>query len=220
MRRYYRLAAPGAAFAAIGVLLLVLAPLPSFTLVGGLVTSGCYALAVQIVLTMLLLAAIEDLQQPLDGHGGAGGTASTGTGSNLRGALLDFYRRHPLPAALLGFGLATSVTAVFVGALGGVPQMAPTAVVVALLLVLSSVVQVPAVGRGFFGWTAGAALGGFLALQRFDRVASFAPLLIASIVLLALLWVLGGIAYAVRKGKRGAAPAAQESKRHAAASSP
>jgi len=220
VRRYYRLAAPGAAFAAIGVLLLVLAPLPSFTLVGGLVTSGCYALAVQIVLAMLLLAAIEDLQQPLDGQGSAGGTATAGTGSHLRAALLDFYRRHPLPAALLGFGLATSVTAVFVGVLGGVPHTAPTAVVVALLLVLSSVVQAPIVGRGYFGWTTGAAVGGFLALQQFDRIATFAPLLIAWIALLALLWVLGGIAYAVRRGRRGAAPPAQEAERHVAANSP
>src|SRR4051794_36195466 len=61
-------------------------------------------------------------------------------------------------------------------------------------------VPAPTVGRGFFGWTTGAAVGGFLALQQFDRIARFGPLLIAWIALLALLWVLGGIAYAVRRG--------------------
>jgi hypothetical protein len=206
MRYYYRLAAPGAAFAGIGILLLVLAPLPNFTLIGGLTTSGGYALAIEVVLSMFLLATIDDLQQPLatDAHASVGDAVNPGARDitpDIRSALRDFYRKRPLPALLLGFGLSTSVAALLIGAFEGVSWMVPTEVVIAVILVLSSVVQLPTVGRGFFGWTVGFTLGSGIALHQFEREVNRGPQTTAWLALVAGLWALGGIAYGVKAAR-------------------
>jgi hypothetical protein len=198
VRRYYRLAAPGAAFAAIGGLLLLLAPLPEFRLVGGYVTSGGYALALQVVLTLFLLTAIDDFQQPLPVDAPARGdravaVRSTMSTSDTRHALLHLYRRRPLAALFLAFGVATSLAALLIGWLD--PNRS-SEVALAAVLVVTALVQLPAPAWGLPGWCAGFATGSVLALAGFGdedleaRVLGWLPLVVG-------LWALWGLVYGV-----------------------
>lgn len=199
MRRYYRLAAPGAAFAAIGGLLLLLAPLPAFRLVGGYATSGGYALALQVVLTLFLLTAVDDLQQPLPVDALARGDRavagrSTMTTSDIRHALLPFYLRRPLAALFLAFGVATSLAALLIG---WVDPNRSSEVTLAAVLVVTALVQLPALAWGLPGWCAGFAAGSALALVRFGgedfeaRARVWLPLVVG-------LWGLWGLVYGVK----------------------
>src|SRR5215217_1077372 len=61
MARMYRLLSPSLVFAAVGLAVLVVGEMPWFHLRGGLATTGGYALALQVVLSALLLSAIDDL---------------------------------------------------------------------------------------------------------------------------------------------------------------
>ena len=113
MRRQLRLAAPAGSFAAVGVILLAFGASPEMRLRGGFTTSGGYALALQLLLALFLLAVIDDLQEPLPTERpGAGRLLATGRAaspSNIHFPLLQFYLSNPLAALLLAFGLASSL---------------------------------------------------------------------------------------------------------------
>jgi hypothetical protein len=208
VRRYSRLAAPGLAFAAIGGLLLVLAGRPAFALVGGLKTSGAYALALQVVLASFLLAAVDDLRQPFtaDPHDYEPDRATPSTAhatSHIRHALPRFYLCRPLPASLLAFGLATSLAALLIGSLDparvvhldDAGSVSLSEAVLAALLIVSSLAQLPVLDRGFFGWCVGFGAGCFVALRQFERDAGVAPNPFTWLALVVGLVVVGGIVY-------------------------
>jgi hypothetical protein len=85
---------------------------------GGLLTTGSYVLALQIVLSALLISAIDELSagsftlpmHRIGRHTGELIDISTRPISFSR-ALLDFYRRPFWPVLLLGFGLGASLSA-------------------------------------------------------------------------------------------------------------
>ncbi|TWF76901.1 hypothetical protein FHX44_112799 [Pseudonocardia hierapolitana] len=197
MRR--RLAAPGVAFATIGGLLVALTPLPTFTLKGGLATSGGYALALQIVLSLFLLAAIDDLPQssPVDMSARRGGRpitpGYTDTTSDIRLALLRFYLWHPLSALFLAFGLATSLAALLIGLL---PARSEAALIAVLLA--TALAQLSRLGLGYFGWCAGYAAGSVLALIRFDPSREPGSTQLVWLALVGGLWTFWGAIYGVK----------------------
>src|ERR1700694_3315596 len=104
MARLYRLLSPGIIFTILGLIVLAAGKWPWFHLRGGLVTVGLYALALQIVLSALLIAAIDDLS-----GGGLWHRVGRGTGELLKistrpisfsRGLVEFYRRPFWPAFL------------------------------------------------------------------------------------------------------------------------
>jgi hypothetical protein len=150
--------APATVFALLGVLDLSLAHVTFFQLRGGLSTYGAYVLALQVVLTMFLVAAIDDARDSAfaDWHG-----------------LRDFYASRPVPALLLAFGVAASMTTIAVGVLGRNTMMLPlrpgvatmwSELALGVVFVLTVLVQVGAEGRGAAGWCVGFA-GGCVAGQ-------------------------------------------------------
>lgn len=119
MTRLYRLLSPGIIFSIIGAIVLANGQWPWLQLRGALTTVGLYALALQIVLSALLISAIDDLS-----GSGLWYRAGRGTGMLLKistrpisfwRAAVEFYRRPFWPAFLLGFGLAASLSAFTVG---------------------------------------------------------------------------------------------------------
>jgi hypothetical protein len=177
VRRYLRLAAPAASFALVGGALLVFAPLPGFELRGGIATSGGYALALQIVLTLFLLGGVDD---PLmvdwpsrDSRRRTLGTARVV--SDVRRALPRFYLWRPLPALFLAFGVSTSLAVVLIGLLDKSDSFELDSVsvrhselVLAAILTVTALLQMPRLAPGFLGWCAGFAAGSALAQLRFD----------------------------------------------------
>src|SRR5579862_6619664 len=118
-RRLYRLLSPGLSFMFVGLAVLGDGWWNWFQLPGGLLTVGLYALALQVVLSALLIFAIDDLS-----GGGAWHLAGRGGGELVRistrpisfwRALADFYWCPLLPALMLAFGLGASISAIAVG---------------------------------------------------------------------------------------------------------
>lgn len=119
MTRLYRLFSPGIVFFILGLFVVAYGNWNWFEVRGGLTTFGCYVLALQIVLTALLIFGIDDLS-----GGGLWHRVGRGTGELLRisarpisfwRALVEFYRRPFWPAFLFGFGLAASLSAFAAG---------------------------------------------------------------------------------------------------------
>jgi hypothetical protein len=213
MRRQLRLAAPAIAFAAVGVILLVFGPSPEMRLKGGIATSGGYALALQLVLALFLFAVIDDLQEPLTTERPAvGRLLATGrtTPADIRLALLQFYLSSPLAALLLAFGLAASLDVLLSGLLEGAafaPRLldgglAPSAVPMGVLLVLTSLAQLPARRAGFLGWCVGFVAGSSLAQIQFVAGVDIALTLQSSVVIVVALAVLWGVVNGVRAARR------------------
>lgn len=213
MHRRLRLAGPAIAFATVGVVLLVFGPEPEMRLKGGFATSGAYALALQLVLASFLLAVVDDLQQPLPRERPRRGRLlATGrvVPTDIRPALRQFYLSSPLAALFLALGLASSVGVLLSGLLGDAGSasrlldsgLARSAVPMAVLLVATSLAQVPARRAGLPGWCVGFAAGSSLAQIRFVAGVDVdltwqVPLVI--VVALVLLW---GAAHSVHSARR------------------
>lgn len=174
MRRLYRLAAPAIAFALIGSLLLLLAPSPAFELHGGLATSAAYALALQITLSLFVFIAVDDLEDPrliTPRHDVGRVVNARGSAANafaMKHALVSFYLWRPLPAFLLALGGSMSIAALAIGLLDrpfGVHSVHQSVgvrnsdIALAAVLAATTLPQLPAGGRGFFGWTIGFSAG-------------------------------------------------------------
>lgn len=174
MARLLRLLTPGIVFAILGVITFGSDKWPWLHVRGGLTTIGLYALALQIVLSALLISAIDDLS-------GGGPTLLRRSGRSTGGlvdisarpisfsrALMESYRRPFLPVFLFGFGLAASLSALAVGAFQ--EQSMPHDLVFGRLgihrseLVMTAVLVLGACllswrgSRGYFGWVIGVAL--------------------------------------------------------------
>jgi hypothetical protein len=117
--RLYRLLSVGIVFAVIGLIVFGDGQWSWFQLRGGLTTLGLYALACQIVLSALVISAVDDLSGSSPWH-----LVGRGSGALLRisarpvgfwRALAEFYRKPFWPVCLLGFGLAASISAFAVG---------------------------------------------------------------------------------------------------------
>ena len=119
MARLYRLLSPGLSFMVVGVIVLCEGHWNWFRLRGGLLTVGLHALALQVVLSALLIFAIDGLSDGgllhLAGRSPDGMVGISTRPISFSRALLDFYRRPFLPAFLLGFGLGASISAIAVG---------------------------------------------------------------------------------------------------------
>jgi len=176
MARLYRLLAPGFVFACLGLVVLLAGKWSWFHLRGGLTTAGLYALALQIVVSALLISAIDDLS----GGGPAllWHRAGRGTGELLdisarpikfsRG-LMEFYTRPFWPAFLLGFGLGASLSAIAAGVFGEGSSLAPaislgevtihwSEAALGVVLVLGAALLWWRGGRSYFGWVIGICL--------------------------------------------------------------
>jgi hypothetical protein len=176
MARLYRLLSPGIVFACLGLVVLLVSKLTWFHLRGGLTTLGLYTLALQLVLSALLISAIDDLS----GGGPAllWHRAGRGTGEFLdisarpisfsRG-LIEFYRRPFWPAFLLGFGLGASLSALAAGFFEeganitpaiefGSVSMRRSEAVLGVILLLGAALLWWRGGRSYFGWVIGICL--------------------------------------------------------------
>jgi hypothetical protein len=174
MARLLRLFIPGIVFAILGLITFGAGKWPWFHVRGGLTTIGLYALALQIVLSALLIFAIDDLS--------GGGPAllrrsSRGTSGlvdisarpiSFSRALLESYRRPFLPVFLFGFGLAASLSVLAVGSfqehsmphdfLFGSLGIQRSELVLTAVLVLGAGLLWWGGGRGYFGWVIGVAM--------------------------------------------------------------
>jgi hypothetical protein len=173
MRRSGYLAAPAAAFAVVGLALLAVGTTREFKLVGGLVTSGMYALGLQVVLALFLLGGVDDLHQPLivAASAGNGGRRTPDRGRplfDMRRALARYYLTRPLPAFLLAAGFSMSLTTMLIGlldapdrqiTLGSLMWIRGSDVASASILALATLVQIRRPRPGFLGWCPGFAAG-------------------------------------------------------------
>lgn len=172
MRHRLRLGAPAAAFSVIGGVLLAVGTNTDLRMVGGFTTSGAYALALQITVSLLLLAVIDDLREPPPMRATTrwGGRQVT-VNSGIRSDLWQFYLDNPLASAALAFGLATSTGALLSGVLDGsrMPDgaIAPSAAPMAALMVATALARLPGRPLAFVSWCAGFAAGGVLTQIRF-----------------------------------------------------
>jgi hypothetical protein len=172
MARLIRLLSPGIAFFGLGVIVLVAGKWPWFHLRGGLVTVGLYSLALQIVLSAVLISAIPDRAGRGVTFGHLGGRAAGGIIDisdqpiSFSRALVEFYRRPFLPLLLLGFGLGASLSALLVGSfhedspvrdlMFGSLGMRRSEAVLGVILVVGAAFLWWRGGRGgYFGWTIG-----------------------------------------------------------------
>jgi hypothetical protein len=117
--RLYRLLSPGLSFAAIGLIVLALGVWFWVQFQDRLTIVGIYAFAGQVLLSALLISAIDDLSGSSPWH-----LVGRGTGALLRisarpvsfrRALAEFYRLPFWPVCLLGFGFGVSLTTFAVG---------------------------------------------------------------------------------------------------------
>jgi hypothetical protein len=110
------------AFSTIGLAGVVIASTPSLALRGGLVSTGLYVLALQVVVSALALSAIDDSRDPQMADPGpehwwqAKGAPPATAAFQLRRALWYFHLWRLLPAALLAFGLSVSLSLIAIGA--------------------------------------------------------------------------------------------------------
>jgi hypothetical protein len=176
-----RLAAPAAGFAVVGTALVVFGTLPHFRLIGGLATSGGYALALQVVLALFLLGGLGDMRQPLIVAAPASSRRPRPDPGrpvfDMRRALVRYYLSRPVPAFFLALGLATSLGTLLVGLLdepyrhisvGSFMWVRWSEAVSAAVLAVAALVQTRTPGLGFVGWCPGFALGSVLTQLVFD----------------------------------------------------
>jgi hypothetical protein len=138
---------------------------------GGLMTVGLYGLAFQIVLSLLLVFAIDDLSSSglwhLIGRSTGELVDISARPIGFSRALMEFYRRPFWPAFLLGFGLGASISAFAVGLFQ--EATAPSDYLSVGLGMHRSEVTLGAIlllgsaflwrhGRSYFGWSIGVSL--------------------------------------------------------------
>jgi hypothetical protein len=177
-----RLWSPALAFGTVGLLGIFAATL-GLQLHGGLVVEGLYALALQLVVSALALSAIDEFREPqlsepgLGGRRRARGAAPSARGARLPRALWHFHLARPLPAGLLGCGLAMSLTLVAVGVLDAGPgvgvgsalgpalaqgTVSRSELALAALLALIVLLTLTQGGAGRYGWVVGYTMGAAL----------------------------------------------------------
>jgi hypothetical protein len=168
-----RLAAPAFGAAALGALVILLAPFEYFQLVGGLVSAGLYTAALQLVLGCFLLVVIDDFRDP-EGlletarEDRRSGKSSTDAIFSTRRTLIRFYLRKPGPALCLGFGLATTTSTIAIGLLDSSPihlfssAPYPSELLLAGITAVTALPQLVKRGTGYFGWCWGMAAGASL----------------------------------------------------------
>jgi hypothetical protein len=122
--RLYRLLSPGILFASVGLAVLLVSGWPWFQMRGGLATTGGLAFALQFVLSMVALSAIDDLAHSST-PAFAGGRAGRGSGGlieistrpiSFSQAFLELHRRTFWPAFLVAFGAGATLSALVAGA--------------------------------------------------------------------------------------------------------
>jgi len=221
MARLYRLLSPGIIFTILGLIVLATGIWPWFHLRGGLVTVGLYALALQTVLSALLISAIDDRSGSGLWHRvgrPAGELLKISARSiSFSRALIEFYRRPFWPAFLLGFGLAASLSAFSVGVFQETTSVADyveslgmrhSEALLGVVLVLGAVLLWWRGGRSYFGWVIGVCLAAatgqvvFAAGTIFNQtVVSWGGLMIGLCLLrllvlgIAHVWPVGAIPY-------------------------
>lgn len=119
MTRLYRLLSPGLSFAAIGLIVLAIGKWYWDQFQDRLIIVGIYAFAGQVLLSALLVSAIDDLSGSSPWHLYGRGTGAllriSARPVSFRRALAEFYRLPFWPVCLLGFGFAVSLTTFAVG---------------------------------------------------------------------------------------------------------
>jgi len=172
MTRLFRLLSPGITFAILGLIVFAESKWSWLHLRGGLVTVGLYALALQIVLSALLISAIDDLSGGglwhRVGRGGGELLMISARPISFSRGLVEFYRRPFWPVCLLGFGLGASLSALAAGSfhetsLVGSVVFGPfgthrSEAALGVILVLGAALLWWRGGRSYFGWTVGVSL--------------------------------------------------------------
>ena len=213
-RRAYRLFAPGLAFSIVGALVLWVGAKDSFRLRGGLIVTGLYGLAAQILLTLLLITSIDDF-------GDRAGVQRTGTiyrglvdqyndrarSFSFSRTLLRFYLELALPMALLSFGLGATLSAIVDGAFtnhqltrgGGHPS---EVVLAAIMIVGAGFLLVKGNVGSFCGWCLGFALAATVGQHRFIETTDLATTLRTWLLLAGALCLTRLLVAAVANGLR------------------
>jgi hypothetical protein len=177
--RLYRLLSPGLSFAAIGLIVLALGEWFWIQFQDRLTIVGIYAFIGQVLLSALLISAIDDLSGSIPWH-----LVGRGTGALLRisarpvsfrRALAEFYRLPFWPIFLLGFGFAVSLTTFAVGifqesssaATDFIPiiagiDMAQSEALVGSVLFLGAALLWWRGNASYFGWVIGVCLATML----------------------------------------------------------
>ena len=215
-RRTYRLLAPGLVFAAVGVLVLWLGTSPSVQFRGGLTVAGLYALAGQVVLSLLAIACIDDFG---DSRRSAGrrSFAPTITGQRdtslqrltFSQALTQFYLQSPLAMGLLAFGLGASLSAIVDGALSDWDFTRrgyhPSELVLGAVLVAGAIFLAVAGGRagsvsGYMGWCVGFVVAAVVGQEQFIPETDRSPTASTWTKLVVVLCLARVVLWAVMKG--------------------
>jgi hypothetical protein len=171
MIRLWRLLAPGLTFAAVGLMWLLAWTQGWAFLRGGMVVAALWALAVQVVVSVLAVSAVDDLRKGtlwlghLERPRKGSMVEISSRPTRLAAALRDFYRRPFLPVALLMFGAGLTLSGVAMGVLEGAPTLdthvgdvttSPAEIAVGTLFALGAVAYLVAGGIGaFLGFVVG-----------------------------------------------------------------
>ncbi|NMO54568.1 hypothetical protein HH310_25715 [Actinoplanes sp. TBRC 11911] len=171
MIRFWRLLAPGLTFSLVGTIWLVLWGQGWVLLRGGLVAVALWALAVQIVASVLAVSALDDLRKgslwlgrlERPRRGGMVDVSSRPT--RLAAALRDFYRLPFLPVMLLMFGAGVTLSGVAMGVFEGESTLrthigkvttSPAEIAVGVLFAVGALAYLVVGGRGaFLGFVVG-----------------------------------------------------------------
>lgn len=171
MIRLWRLLAPGLTFALVGAIWLVLWDQEWVLLRGGLLAVALWALAVQIVTSVLAVSALDDLRKgslwlgrlERPRKGSMADVSSRPT--RLAAALRDFYRLPFLPASLLTFGAGLTLSGIAMGVFEGESTLrthigkvttSPGEIAVGALFAVAALAYLIIGGRGaFLGCVAG-----------------------------------------------------------------
>jgi hypothetical protein len=171
--RFYRAGSPAFAFAVVGGLFLWLVPTVLPPIVGELRGAALYALAVQVALTLLLLAAIDDFQDVRV----PSAWRVTQSGFAVRRTVPRVYRTRALPALFLSFGVAVTVSAFVIalvdegpghGYVHGTLVIRFSELVMTGVLLVTALAQLWRFGNGYFGWCIGFAAGVACAEMRYS----------------------------------------------------